>query len=179
MDVHVPVRTVFGDPALPHHVLTHQPHAPSPSKTVAPCAFPGAVERALQGRMRREPELEAHWEGGGGEVDLMGWRDNERHCRHAADLALHEIDEALACGAAVVSAVSYMAHQRIVFCPCTATAAAAEHLILALASNVRPREQGLQGAFNKNWARNTGITLVATVGIMSYVWNLSRQLEEK
>jgi hypothetical protein len=39
--------------------------------------------------------------------------------------------------------------------------------------------QGLQGAYAKNWRRNTGIAFVAMGFMSAYVWKLSCALEEK
>ena len=39
--------------------------------------------------------------------------------------------------------------------------------------------QGMQGAFNKNWKRNTGLAFVAGYAIASYIWSVSKSLEEK
>jgi hypothetical protein len=39
--------------------------------------------------------------------------------------------------------------------------------------------QGMQGAYNKNWQRNTGIALVAGGLALAWVFNLSRRLEQR
>ena len=39
--------------------------------------------------------------------------------------------------------------------------------------------QGMQGAYNKNWQRNTGMALVAGGLALAWVFNLSRRLEQR
>ena len=39
--------------------------------------------------------------------------------------------------------------------------------------------QGMQGAYNKNWQRNTGIAVLAGGLVMTYIFNLSRRLEQR
>ncbi|EKX48833.1 hypothetical protein GUITHDRAFT_151701 [Guillardia theta CCMP2712] len=38
---------------------------------------------------------------------------------------------------------------------------------------------GMQGAHNKNWARNTGIALAASFAFTAYLFNVSRQIEQR
>jgi hypothetical protein len=40
-------------------------------------------------------------------------------------------------------------------------------------------KQGMQGAYNKNWKRNTGLALAAMGVSVAYVFNLSRRLEQR
>mgnify|MGYP006892417002 CR=1 FL=1 len=48
-----------------------------------------------------------------------------------------------------------------------------------LNSGVFPESQGLQGAYNKNWVRNTGIATLLMGGAFVYLFNVSRKLEQR
>eukprot|EP00960_Hanusia_phi_P038913 753656-Hanusia_phi.AAC.14 len=39
--------------------------------------------------------------------------------------------------------------------------------------------QGIQGASNKNWVRNTGLAFAGSFVVMAYIFNLSRKLEQR
>ena len=39
--------------------------------------------------------------------------------------------------------------------------------------------QGMQGAYNKNWQRNTGLAVLAGGSVIAYIFNLSRRLEQR
>jgi hypothetical protein len=39
--------------------------------------------------------------------------------------------------------------------------------------------QGIQGAYNKNWQRNTGLAVLAGGMAIAYIFNLSRRLEQR